>query len=104
MNGAKVESETSITEAFRSFAGRKPFLFELERNDGSVLTVGFGGSYGCVQHSKAAGSPPYLMALNDEDVDVFAFGQQKTENAAVFADAESDLETFIGISVCCKSR
>lgn len=69
MNGSRLPSAFAIAAAFRSFAGRKPFLFELERNDGSVLTIGFGGNYGCVQHSATGGSPPYLMALGDEDAD-----------------------------------
>jgi len=69
LNGAELESASELDGVFRSLADRKPFLFELQRNDGSILTVGFGGSYGCVQHSNVGGSPPYLMALGDQQDD-----------------------------------
>ena len=53
----------------RSFDGRKPFLFELRRDNGLMLTVGFAGDRGCVQYSSSDGSPPYLLAVVEDPTD-----------------------------------
>jgi Immunity protein Imm1 len=69
MNGKTLESAVSITEALQLLSGRRPFLFELRAENGFTLTVGFAGNCGCVQHRASNGSPPYLMALSDENAD-----------------------------------
>lgn len=65
-NGSTIQGGDEASELFRVLADRLPFLFELRGENGFVLTVGFAGDRGCVQHSPGNGSPPYLMAvLND---------------------------------------
>ena len=65
MNGMLLETAEEVTRAFRSLAGRKPFLFELRGEYGFMLTVGFADNQGSVQYSPSSGMPTYMMAIAD---------------------------------------
>jgi hypothetical protein len=58
-----------MAEIYDGLKDRKPFLFELRGDNGFMLTVGFAGDKGSVQYSPCNGSPPYVMAVSDENVD-----------------------------------
>ena len=45
---------------------RPPFMCELADDNGSTLTVGVGGTIGCVQHGRSDGTVPYLMATENK--------------------------------------
>jgi len=66
MNGARVETPAALAGLFRSLRGRKPFMFELRRGNGPMLTVGLAGDCGSVQFSPSDGKPPYEMAVGNE--------------------------------------
>ena len=66
MNGARVDNSDALAGLFRSLRGRKPFMFELLRGNGPMLTVGMAGDCGTVQFSASDGRPPYEMAIGDE--------------------------------------
>lgn len=70
LSGKAVESAASMSAIYQSLSGRKPFLFELRRDSGSMLTVGFSSDRGCVQYSSSDGSPPYFMAVSDGDSEI----------------------------------
>ena len=64
-NGTTLNGGTAVSDLFSSLAGRNPFIFELRNQAGYRLTIGFGGTLGCVQYSAADGTPPYLVAVAD---------------------------------------
>lgn len=68
MNGERLQSVADISQLFRGLSNREPFLFELRGDNGFMLTIGFAGTSGSVQYSHSDGSPPYLMALADNNV------------------------------------
>lgn len=69
LNGSQLIVAASLLDMCRSLKGRKPFLFELRGDNGFMLTIGFAGNVGSVQHSPCDGSPPYLMAISDEHME-----------------------------------
>src|SRR5262245_42216775 len=69
LNGRKLNSVVSMVAIYYGLRGRKPFLFELRGVAGFMLTVGFAGCSGSVQYSPCNGSPPYLMAVSDEEAE-----------------------------------
>jgi hypothetical protein len=58
-NGAEISDTKSLSNFLDELKVRQPFFAE----NGFELTVGIGGEFGCVQHSRSDGAPPYLMAL-----------------------------------------
>jgi hypothetical protein len=63
MNGVRLTNVSEVITLFRSLAGRKPFLFELQSENGFTLTIGLAQDCASVQYSSSDGLPPYLMAL-----------------------------------------
>jgi hypothetical protein len=82
-NGTTLNGITAVSDLLASFAGRAPFIFELRGQAGYTLTVGFGGTLGCVQYSAADGTPPYMVAVADTpsptEPRYFLAGGQETE-------------------------
>jgi hypothetical protein len=64
MNGLIIDDGAALSRVLQQLVGRPPFIFELERDDGSELVVGIGDSIGCVEFSAAAGPVPYEMATS----------------------------------------
>ena len=60
-------TEGDVENLLESLRGREPFMFELRRSDGWMLTVGLGPNRGVVQHSSSDGLPPYLVTVNEEE-------------------------------------
>ena len=65
-NGMQLATEPEIASLFRSFIGRKPFLFSLCGENGFMLTIGLANDCASVQYSSSDGLPPYLMAVTDD--------------------------------------
>ncbi len=62
MNGQLLATWHDIHTVFQSVCGRRPFMFQLQFQDGSRLDVGLAGDVGCVQHTHCDELPPYRMA------------------------------------------
>ena len=82
-NGTTLNDGTAVSDLLASLAGRDPFIFELQNQEGYRLTIGFGGTLGCVQYSAADGTPPYMVVVADAPSPVesryFSAGGQETE-------------------------
>ena len=61
LNGTALVME-QIGSLLSSLHNRDPFFFELVRDDGTTLLVGYAGDCGCAQFSATDGSPPYWLA------------------------------------------
>lgn len=66
MDGAELSGPDDVRALFVQLRGRAPFMFELVGENGHNLLVGRGDDCGCVQFSRADGTPPYLMAVSEE--------------------------------------
>jgi hypothetical protein len=66
LNGSIVGQSTQLMDLLSHLQGRPPFFCELIGESGYKLLLGIGGPRGCIQHSRADGDPPYLMAVADE--------------------------------------
>lgn len=64
LNGKSV-TEGEIERLFEALAYRDPFMFELRRPNGAVLTVGLAETCGSVQYTQEPGLPPYWLAVNE---------------------------------------
>ena len=65
MNGAVVADNDELDELL--VPRRKNISFIAARvsgDNGFEITVGIGGSVGCVQYNHSDGAPPYLMAVS----------------------------------------
>ena len=69
LNGKAFESAAAVSDTLQTLRDRKPFLVELRGDNGSMLTVGVAGDVGSVQYSPGDGSPPYHMAVSDEETE-----------------------------------
>jgi len=73
-NGRQIDQQTDLEELLEESQQKRPFLLELEGENGFKLIIGIGGPLGCVQFSAANGNPPYLMAATkstqEEELDV----------------------------------
>ena len=68
-NGARIQSGDDLSRLLAGFLNRKPFFCELLTDNGYKQLIGIGGTIGCVQHSRIDGSPPYLMAVANNNLD-----------------------------------
>lgn len=64
-HGKVIDDCESLEAAIDALRERPASFCELEAHDGSRLLLGIGQSLGCAQFSAADGSPPYLMAVDD---------------------------------------
>jgi hypothetical protein len=63
LNGSIIADSEQLARMLDSLRTRKPFLAELLGDNGYSLTVGIGGTVGCVQYSRSDGSSVYLVAM-----------------------------------------
>ena len=63
MNGSVIGDGERVYRFLDSLRTRKPFVAEFLGDNGYHLKCGIGGTVGCVQHSRADGDLPYLMAV-----------------------------------------
>jgi len=64
MNGAVIADGARLAELLDGRRKKPPFLARLSGENGFELMIGIGGRFGCVQHSRSDGEPPYLMAVS----------------------------------------
>ena len=76
MNGNVVATSTDVQNMFQLLRGRRPFMFQLQLEDGRTLDIGIAGDVGCIQHSPSDGMPPYRMATTSSNSQI---GQGDTE-------------------------
>jgi hypothetical protein len=76
MNGSVVATSTDVQNMFQLLRGRRPFMFQLQLEDGRTLDIGIAGDVGCIQHSPSDGMPPYRMATTSSNSQI---GQGDTE-------------------------
>ena len=65
LNGTTLSEPAAVREIIQSMQQRRPFLAELIGENGRKLLLGLGSGDGCAQFSSNDGSPPYLMALEN---------------------------------------
>jgi hypothetical protein len=63
-NGAAFTQRTRLSELLDRRRSEPPFLAELLGDNGYHIEFGIGGDVGCVQHSRADGRAPFLMAIS----------------------------------------
>lgn len=61
------EDADSLLAQVESANKREPFFCQLEADNGYKLLLGLGPTEGCAQYSKSSDSPPYLMALGNNN-------------------------------------
>jgi hypothetical protein len=66
LNGVMIPDHQSLEEALSPLRKREPSFCELLGNNGFNLLIGVGHDVGCIQHSPADVSLPYLMAVAKE--------------------------------------
>jgi len=76
MNGTTIAKWADIQKAVEQLRDRRPFMIQLQLDDGSKLDVGLAREVGCVQHSPIDGMPPYRMATTKTSSPM---GQRDTE-------------------------
>ena len=76
MNGNVLATSTDLQNMFQLLRGRRPFMFQLQLEDGRTLDIGIAGDVGCIQHSPSDGMPPYRMATTSSNSQI---GQGDTE-------------------------
>jgi hypothetical protein len=76
MNGNVLATSTDLQNMFQLLRGRRPFMFQLQLEDGCTLDIGIAGDVGCIQHSPSDGMPPYRMATTSSNPQI---GQGDTE-------------------------
>ena len=76
MNGSVVATSTDVQNMFQLLRGRRPFMFQLQLEDGRTLDIGIAGDVGCIQHSPSDGMSPYRMATTCSNPQI---GQGDTE-------------------------
>ena len=76
MNGSVVATSTDVQNMFQLLRGRRPFMFQLQLEDGRTLDIGIAGDVGCIQQSPSDGMPPYRMATTSSNSQI---GQGDTE-------------------------
>lgn len=76
MNGKTLATNANVHDILGMFRGRRPFMFQLQLDDGCKLDVGLAGEVGCIQHSPSDGLPPYRMATTATNAPI---GQGDTE-------------------------
>ena len=67
MNGKVLATRADVKNMFQRLRGRRPFMFQLQLEDGCKLDVGLAGEVGCIQHSPSDGMPPYRMATTSSN-------------------------------------
>jgi hypothetical protein len=63
LNGTIIRDRNRLFQILKDLRSREPFVCELVGDNGYRLDVGV-GDYGCVQHCRIDGDPPYRMAVN----------------------------------------
>jgi len=66
LDGAPVCDRKGLITLLDDARNRKPFGCELVGENGYKLTLGISNEIGFVQHSRADGEPPYLVAFTAE--------------------------------------
>jgi Immunity protein Imm1 len=64
MNGQSIEQKDKLAELLHRRRNQRPFVAELAGDNGFQITFGVGTNLCAAQHSRADGSPPYLMAVS----------------------------------------
>lgn len=64
-----IEDSDSLATAINELRERPASFCELESQNGFKLLLGIGRERGCAQYSATDGSPPYLMALDENGTD-----------------------------------
>ena len=67
-NGTRIEREGDLLKILDGLLKREPFFCELVADNGYKQLIGIGERIGCVQHSQNDGSPPYLMAVEGNEL------------------------------------
>jgi hypothetical protein len=63
-NGQPLAGLPQVLQAIDELrAGERPRMCQVTTGNGDILVVGIGRDFGCVQHSRDDGLPPYLMAV-----------------------------------------
>src|SRR5712691_8300981 len=81
LNNRSFSKALDLLEVIDSLRSREPFFCELVGENGYNLLIGLGGTIGCVQYSRADGSPPYVMAIGA--------GEQEGEGYVEFLTADT---------------
>ncbi len=66
LNGTRMGDPNAVAEVLKSLQHRTPFLCEFIGDNGYNLLLGVGRQCCCSQYSRGDGSPPYLMAIGNE--------------------------------------
>ena len=67
LHGVAVHDRRELFAVFDGAWGREPFGCELEGENGYKLTLGISKDVGFVQHGRADGDVPYLLAVAPEN-------------------------------------
>jgi len=62
MNGIMLATGEDVRWCLAQLHGRRPFMFQLQLEDGRKLDVGLAGNVACVQRTPSDDLPPYQIA------------------------------------------
>ena len=63
-NNRPIKTEAELTAILADSHEKRPFLLQLEGDNGFKLIIGVGGPVGCAQFSSVDGNTPYQMAVS----------------------------------------
>jgi hypothetical protein len=64
LNGKPIDEAAKLAELLHRRRNLRPFVAWLTGENGFQITFGISTDRCCAQHSRADGSPPYLMAMS----------------------------------------
>ena len=67
-NGSDISEPEEIQVLFDKLRFGKPFICELESEDGYTLTLGLGSDTGCARYAYADGVEPFWLAIGDGSI------------------------------------